>query len=96
MTQMRRSDWIQVGLVLSAIVFLVGVLLSNYLFAQTPEQAFINATLGERIAAIGTRLDRVENYTTAAILALIANLVATTVQIRSLSRPRNRRTEAEE
>ena len=62
-------------MVFAATVFVMG---------QVPmTQDGINATIFERMAGILTRLDRVESYLTAAIVALIANSIAHVINIRS-------------
>ena len=76
----RREDAIQLRLVGFALVFLTTIVL----LAQVPAtQDGINAILFERLANMDKRLDRLESYMTAAIIALIANFVAHIVSIRS-------------
>lgn len=77
--QIRRSDVAQLCLVGFGLVFLLVV--TAVTAAQT--QDAINATLFERVASFGVRLDRLETYMTAAIGALAANFLAHLVQIRS-------------
>lgn len=83
----RATDIAQLYLVGTALVFLAFVFVTG-VFAQS--QDAINATLFERINGIVFRLDRLENYTTAAILALIANFFAHLIQIREQRQLRQR------
>ena len=62
------------------LVFLVTALTVT-LLGQS--QDTINAALTGRIDLLMFRLDRLENYTTAALVALIANFIAHVVQIRT-------------
>ena len=80
MRRLRRAEIAQLYLVGFALVFLVTV---TGVGQATQSQDSINATLFERLNTVMWRLERLENYTTAAILALVANFVAHLVQIRT-------------
>lgn len=81
---MRRTDILQLYLVGFGLVFVLWV--SATAWAQVPpSQEAINATLFERLNGIVFRIERVENFLAAAIVALIANFVAHLVQIRNQS-----------
>lgn len=84
---MRRHDTVQLYLVGFALLFVFVVSAGGW--AQS--QDAINATLFERLNGITFRLDRLENMTSAAIVALIANFIAHLVQIRTQRVRRERR-----
>lgn len=73
----RWTDIAQLWCVGFGLIFAVTVV------ALGQSQDSINATVMERIANINIRLDRMENYLTAAIVALISNLVAHIVNIKT-------------
>jgi len=74
---MTNSDRAQLWLVGFALVFILTVVLAGQ------SQEAINATLVERMAGITLRLDRIDNYQTATIVALVSNLIAHIISIRS-------------
>lgn len=78
----RSSDQWQMWITCAGLFYLVTVVA----FAQS--QDAINATVFERMANIASRLDKIETYLTATIVALISNLVAHIVNIKT---QRNRR-----
>lgn len=86
--RLRRTDNTQLWIVGVGLLFLLIVVAGNVL-AQTQEG--INATVFERMNGILYRLDRMENYQTASIVALIGNFVAHLVQIRSRKSAREQR-----
>lgn len=73
----RWTDMAQLWCIGFGLIFAVTVV------ALGQSQDSINATVAERIANINFRLDRMENYLTAAIVALISNLVAHIVNIKT-------------
>lgn len=78
----RSSDKWQMWISCCGLMYLVTVVA----FAQS--QDAINATVFERMANIALRLDKIENYITAMIVALVSNLIAHIVSIKT---QRNRR-----
>ncbi len=77
-----RSECIQLWVVGFGFTFLLSV--SSIAWAQT--QDAINATLIERIAGLTLRLDRIETYISAIIVATLANLIAHVLDIREVRR----------
>lgn len=77
MYNLRRADKIQLWCTGFGLIFLLTVVL----LAQSQET--INATVSERLTYINLRLDRIEGYLTATIVALISNLVAHVVSIQA-------------
>lgn len=80
--QMRRSDKVQLWCVGFGLVFMLTIVVSGQ------SQEAVNATLFERINGITHRLDTIERYLTATIVALISNLIAHIASIRSQQRRR--------
>jgi hypothetical protein len=72
----RRSDQCRVLLLGLAIVLMV----CPYVIAQ-PSQDFFNGTVSSDLKAMTGRIDRIESMLTFAGGALIANFIATLVQI---------------
>lgn len=81
MRRFRASDIVQLYLVGGALVFLVVACALTAFAAQS--QDAINARVDQQIIAIMWRLDRLENYLTASLVALVANFVAHVIQIRT-------------
>lgn len=79
---MRRTDIVQLYLVGFGLMFFV-LVVSAAALAQT--QDAINATMFERLQGILFRLDRIEAYMNAGIIALVLNFIAHLVQIRGQS-----------
>lgn len=75
--RMRRSDLAQLFLTGFALFCVATVVVAGQ------SQEAINATVFERLASIVARLDKIENYLTATIVALISNLVAHIVNIKT-------------
>lgn len=86
---MRKGDRVQLILVATGFVYFVVAVGMTVASGQT--QDAINATLFERMAANSQRLDRVENYLTAMLLAVLSSLAAHLVSILTTSRHRERR-----
>jgi hypothetical protein len=86
---MRRSDITQLYLAGFGVAFLLVVSVQS-LASQPVSQEAINATIFERINGITYRLDQLEYYVKAAILALIANGIAHVVQIKTQRDQRRR------
>jgi hypothetical protein len=73
----RKTDIVKLWMVGFSLIFLVSVVT----LGQT--QDYINASVHERLNAMNYRLDKIENYVTASILALIANFIAHLVDIKA-------------
>jgi hypothetical protein len=73
----RKTDIVKLWMIGFSLIFLVSVVT----LGQT--QDYINATVHERLNSMNYRLDKIENYVTASILALIANFIAHLVDIKS-------------
>ena len=83
MGDMRYGDRWQLIFTGFALVFVV----TTVGLAQTQDS--LNATILERMAGLSMRVDKIESYQTATIVALISNLVAHVISIKTQRGRRN-------
>lgn len=76
---MRQVDRLRVG-ILGCAVAVAAFWPAVNVWAQS--QDTINATLGEQVKNLSFRLDRIDNYMSAVLLALVLNFIAQVVQIK--------------